>query len=611
MINIINKIEKIPSIKFSLSFLIVTILFGILFINLINLQVVNGNENLFLSSTIKTSEVTIRATRGLIYDREGNWLVVNKPSFKLIIDLTQLPPEKEKEVVSLLAKIIEVNYEDVSKDFYNKAYDKSNNRVKVSQITLLNDVDRDKILSIHSQIDKLPGVYIEVSTTREYTKSDLYAHIIGYVREVTAEELTNRTFSVGDMIGAVGLEQYYDEYLRGINGKRIIETDKNETTIRELFPIEAKSGKNIRITMNSDIQEHLTEFLKQGIERNNADGGAAIILDVDNGEIISLVSLPSYDPNKIIEGLSMSEYQDLYNDPSLPLYNRAVSMAQPPGSTFKTVVASAALEEKAIEPSTVFDSQGCMEIGAGYLFCEVGKAKLGKLDFYNGIARSSNIYFCNTMLKLGIDKLNEYTDDFGLGQKTGIDLYGEQAGVVSSKEVKKSLQGEEWYLGDSCNTAIGQGLMRVTPIQMVGWVAAIANGGIYYKPHLAKSIVDEDGKDIEIFEKQVVHTLPISSNNLKIVREGMHLVVNDPWGSAFPLRGLESDPAAKTGSAEAYRNVNGKYETQGHSWIAGFFPYKAPKYAFVVYLEFGGWGFKSAEVMRDFLKWYENEYSTQ
>lgn len=595
--------------RFIFIYLLVTLLFGSILVHLINLQVVRGNENLFLSSTIKTSEVTIRAPRGLIYDRDGNLLVVNRPSFQLLIDLSLLKREDEERVIKLLAQTLEADVDYLWEDFVRKVYVEDNLRMSISHIVLLNDVERDKIVSIYSRSEEFPGVYVEVSTSREYKYDKLPAHVIGYIQGVSSSDLGSGNYSIGDVIGVTGLERQYDTILRGINGRRIIESDRDDITVRELIPMQAIAGQNLKISMDIEIQEKLTEALQSGIDRNNAMGGVAIIQDIHNGEILAMVSLPSYDPNKIVKGLTFAEYQSLSEDPTLPLYNRAISMNQPPGSTFKTIVASVALEEGIITTDTVFESTGCMDLGGGFEFCEAGKRELGKLDFYHGISRSSNIYFCNTMLRLGIDTLGEYLDDFGLGQNTGIDLGGEQGGSVASRELKEKLVGEPWYDGDSCNTAIGQGIMKVSPIQMVGWTSSIANEGSYYKPHLGIAILDGEGREIEVFEPEIIYELPISDDNLEAVREGMHLAVNDSWGSAFPLRGLYSDVAAKTGSAEAFRKVNGEYEKQGHSWITGFFPYEEPKYAFVVYLEFGGWGYRSAEVMKDFLTWYESRYS--
>ena len=591
-------------------YLIITLIFSYLVINLINLQIVEGNENLFLSSSIKTSETIIRAPRGLIYDRSEEILVKNTPSFKVVIDLNQLNVSEEVKIISRLAEILGYDEDELFATFKEKAYE-GDDRVGLSQITLVNNIDRDNVLSIYSRKQELTSVFIEISTTREYIYGENFAHILGYIREVSSDELDDDRYSVGDLIGDSGLENLYDDVLRGINGKQILETDRDESIVRELTPISATPGNNLHLTVDMKMQNKLTEVLADGIRKNEATGGAAIIMDVNNGAVLSLVSLPSYDPNKIIKGLSQSEYQAFSELGDQPFFNRAISLNQPPGSTFKTIVGSAALEEGVIDQKTVFESEGCMDLGGGFEFCEVGKTPLGTVDIYKGVARSSNIFFCNTMMKLGIDNLNKYTDDFGLGKKTGIDLPGEQAGMVASKKSKEKLQGEPWYLGDSCNTAIGQGLTRVSPLQMVSWVSTIANGGKYFKPHIVDNVQNQEGVKLEDFESKVLYELPISDTNLNIMKEGMHLVVNDPWGSAYPLRGLKSDPAAKTGSAEAFRKVGDVFEKQSHSWITGFFPYDDPKYAFVVYLEYGGWGFNSAEVMKSFLDWYDKEYSIQ
>jgi penicillin-binding protein 2 len=588
---------------------LILLIFGVLIIYLVDLQIVKGNENLFLSSSIKMSEVIVRAPRGLIYDRDGNLLVINRPSFNILLDLNSLPKEEERNLVQSLSQILGVDENDLWNNFINKVYGDGQSRTPLSQITLLNDVERDKVVSISSRIESLPGVFIEVGTAREYIGGESFSHVTGYVREVTSSEIESGDYAVGDIIGDVGLEGYYDEILRGINGKRIIETDRDAVQVRELIPIDAISGKSIKVSLDSRMQAKMTEVLETGIERNGADGGAAIIMDITTGEILTLVSLPSYNSNDLVKGLSQTEFINLSSDPTLPLYNRAISMSQPPGSAFKTIVGSAALQEGVVNSSTIIESEGCMDLGAGYEFCEVGKYPFGKLNIYQAFERSSNIFFAKILIKCGIDKFNEYTDDFGLGQNTGIDLIGEQSGIIASQDTKMSLEGEVWYLGDTCNVAIGQSLSKVSPIQMVSWMSGIANDGVIYKPHLTTAVLDENGNEAQVFEPEVSHVIPVDEINLDIVREGMYRVVNGSWGSAWPLRGLKSDPAAKTGSAEALRKVNGRFETQGHSWVTGFFPYENPKYAFVVYLEFGGWGYKSAEVMKEFLTWYDSEYS--
>lgn len=598
--------KKILQGRMPLVSLFIIFVFAILVVNLVNLQVVKGNENLFLSSTIKTSEVVVRAPRGLIYDRSGKELVINRPAFRLVLDLTLIRVEDEQALIEKLAGILEVPVEDLYEEYNAKAYKDDGTRTTLSQVTLVNNVDRNHIVSIYSRTEELPGVYIEVGTTREYADGRTFAHILGYVREVSQADLDKGGYYAGDIIGSTGIEQYYDEILRGENGRRILETNKDETLVRELMPVEATAGDSIKLSLDYDMQEKMTEALGNGISEGNLPGGAAVIIDISTGEVVTMVSLPTFDANEIIRGLSPTQYAQLSQDPNLPLYNRSISLTQPPGSTFKTIVGASALQEGAITTQTIFRSTGCMNLGGGYDFCEAGKRYLGDVDFAHAVSRSSNVYFCNTMLRLGIDKLDEYATYFGLGQKTGIDLYGEQPGSVSSKQLKEEIEGEQWYQGDSCNAGIGQGLTRVSPLQMAAWTAAIANGGTYYKPHLAIEVLDGEGRVKETFSPEVLHTLPIDAKNLDAVRDGMHLAVNDPGGSAFPLRGVASDPAAKTGSAEALRKVNGVFVAQAHSWVTGFFPYDNPKYAFAVYLEHGGWGYKSTEVMKEFFTWYDS-----
>jgi len=588
---------------------LLVIVFGIILVNLVDLQIINGNENFYLSEAVKTSKEVIRAPRGFIYDRNNVLLAGNDPSYRLMIDLNVLRAENEKDVISRLADILEIEYEVLWQDYYKKVYDqKTSKRINISDVMVLSNIKRDQVVSIYSLSDELFGVYIEIGTTRNYPQGENTSHIVGYIREVVATEIESGKYANGDYIGAVGIESYYDDDLRGVNGINITQTAVGSETVSKNSPIDPVSGKNLKLTIDTEFQNELTSVLNKGIENTNASGGAAIIMDVNSGEIISLVSLPSFNPNSLINGLTVTEAEKLADSDKKPLFNRAITLSQPPGSTLKTIVASGALQEGMITKNTYFNSTGCMDLGGGYQFCEAGKRVLGNLDLLHGISRSSNIYFCNTGIKLGIEKLEKYAYDFGIGQSTGIDLYGEDAGRMSTPENKKNILNETWYQGDVCNASIGQGLTETSPIQMVAWVSTIANGGKYYKPHLVSQIVDSNFNVEKKFDPEVLREIQVSSENLKIVREGMHLAVLDPWGSGFPLRGLKSDPAVKTGSAETFRKVNGVFERSAHSWVIGFFPYDEPKYAFVVFLEYGGWGYESADVMREFLEWYDAKY---
>lgn len=609
MDNLFISEEKKLRLRLLFVYVFISLVVAILIFNLIRLQIVEGNENLLLSSSIKTSKSIIYAPRGLIYDSNGDTVVKNIPSYRLVVDISEYQRENQEKIINTLVEILGEDRNTIKEELISKIYKKDKKtKVDLAEVTLITNLSRDNVISVESRKSELKGLFVDERTTRDYPEGELMSHVTGYIREVSENELETGKYVLGDNIGATGLELYYDETLRGENGVRFTETDRDNVTVRELYPFEALAGDSLQLTIDMKVQQKLTEALAASMEETKASGGAAVIMDVSNGELLAFVSLPSYDPNKIIKGLSRKEYLMLSQSESLPLYNRVISLTQPPGSTFKTLVAISALEEEVIETSTVFNSSGCMDLGGGFQFCEAGKRSLGEVDLYHGISRSSNIYFCNVMLDLGIDDLNTYTDKFGLGQKTGIDLNGEESGIVASKKLKMENEGEIWYAGDSCNAGIGQGATRVTPLQMAAWSATIANGGVYYRPQLLKAKIEGDFQKVIKNEKEIIRNLNLEAENLQAIRDGMHLAVNDPWGSAFPLRNLDSDPAAKTGSAEAFRKVNGEYRKQAHSWVSGFFPYESPRYSFSIYLEHGGWGYKSAEVMKNFLTWYESEY---
>lgn len=592
-----------PRWKFVSIYILLLIIVAFLGIKLFELQIVEGGENAYISSLSKTSESIIRAPRGIIYDRNGNPLVINKPTFRVGISTNSFDNENKDQTIKLLAQILNLNELEVSKKYEEEL--NQENGIVPEEITISREATRDQVLALYSNINSLKGVFIEVDAQREYKFSEDFSHILGYVGEVTAEDLQNEQYSLGDTIGKSGLEQYYDQELRGINGKKYTQL-ASRTESKEIDQISAKEGNNLYISIDTEAQQKMIELMKAKMAKYNSPGGAAIIEDVETGEIIVLASLPSFDANSLVRGLTLDEFDALYNNPDLPLYNRTVSGAYPPGSTHKTIVASAALQENIITKDTIFQSTGCMDLGGGYKFCEAGKRSLGQLNLITGIALSSNIYFCNTALPLGIDKMYEYDKLFGLEQPTGIDLPQEASGTLSSKDYKMQVYNEIWYPGDTCNAAIGQGLTTTTPIQMTNWIAAIANGGKLLTPHIGMRLTNSDNQTLKEINPGIKSELPINDEYLADIREGMHQVVNDPWGSAWILRGSKSDASAKTGSAEAYRKVGDSYEIFAHAWVTGFFPYNNPKYSFTVFLEYGGWGYESAEVIKEFLDWYIN-----
>lgn len=585
---------------------------GVLFISVINLQLVHGREYKDRSENNSLEEHVIQADRGIIYDRNGEKLVSNFPSFNVVLNPLDLTESQIEDVIQKLSSILGEPVDDLMSE-YDKAHsiDPFVQKVVISQ-----DVDRDKVLEIRSQGDDLPGVWIDYSSKRNYLYSNLYAHVIGYTGEADSQDIERDAgIDLGDVIGQEGIESYYDERLRGKKGATIVEVDATRRVVAEYvnegsLPV---SGDSLYLTVDNDSQKKWYEIISNGVKKYKADGAVAILEDVNTGEIWSAVSFPSYDSNLFVGGISVLDYSKLSTDENLPLFNRIIGAQEPPGSMFKTIVASAALQEGAITRDTVFVSEGIMYLGTGidYPFQEYHQKAYGALDLIGGIAKSSNIYFCKTMLALGIDSFVPYAEFFGIGSKTGIDLHGEMEGRVPSPENKLALAKTSpwldpiWYdEGDSCNSAIGQGITLVTPIQVVNWAATIANGGKVMWPHLAYKWVDEELGERGVVEKKVVRSGMVDDSNLEIVREGMRASSYGPQSVIAPFRDAKVAIAGKTGTAEYGIQDEEGYYTNTHAWVMGFFPYDDPQFSFVVFLEGGGESNNAAQLAREFIDWF-------
>ena len=439
----------------------------------------------------------------------------------------------------------------------------------------------------------------------------MISHVLGYTGIVYAEDLKkNPNLDYDDIIGKAGIEYFYDNNLRGKKGKVLIETNAYGEKIAELTNsyVPPQNGTTLKLFMNVDWQKYLYESLAHAVEQYHARGGAGIIMDVNTGGIIAMTSYPSYDNNLFIGGIDTKTYNKLAKDKRYPLLNRAIGAQEPAGSTFKTIVASAALQERAITPSTVFNSTGVIYLSGHYPFQEYHKHVYGPLTVRDALMVSSNIFFCKTMLKLGIDKFIPYAEKFGIGEYTGIDLPGEAKGRLPSPENKIWLAKHGytwlepiWYPeGDACNSAIGQGITLVTPIQLVKVASTIANGGTVYKPHLVKEFIYSDNSRKK-YTPVVEHKDFVYPQNIKIVQEGMRMSVGGPRAIIRVLNNLPVTVAAKTGTAEFGIKTKDGYSTT-HAWVIGFWPYEKPKYAFVVFLEGGGPSYRAAQVMANTIK---------
>ncbi|MBD3279946.1 penicillin-binding protein 2 [Candidatus Dojkabacteria bacterium] len=575
------------------------LMLSFLVVNLFDLQIVSGKENLIRATNISQHKDIIRAPRGVIYDSKGEVLARNIPAFSVYINVGEFDTEDES-LLNKLSDVVRIEKEDIISTVGRAEEDGK------PIVTIDADLEFDKYIALTERLDQMEGVYTDEVATRQYNSDSGLAHILGYVADINEAEIERTGYDQNAKIGKEGIERQYDDLLRGTDGVEVSKVNLQDKVLEEYVSNTPQEGSNLYLTVDYDWQKKLYELLQKQIGEAEAFGGVAIIIKSDTGEIKAMTNYPSYDNNLFTKGINADQFSELLNDEQTPLLNRAIGLQLPTGSTFKPMVAAAALEEGVISSSTQYKS-GCVELPL-YKLCEADKAYLGTMTVVEGIGRSSNVFFCKTALALtekadGIRTLVSYTDQFGIGHQTGIDLPGEQSGSMATPEFKQERMGEPWYLADICNTAIGQGLVTATPIQMVTMVSAVANEGRIYKPHLVGKISDQSGDEIEFVEPEVLSEVDVSRTNFQTIRKGMEYAVNGSRGSATLLRKSPGNPYAKTGSADAAEFRNGKKVEGAHSWAIGGFEYQGENYNFVIHLQEGGRGYKSLPIIKDFVDW--------
>ncbi|MBI3335664.1 MAG: hypothetical protein HY001_04155 [Candidatus Portnoybacteria bacterium] len=440
----------------------------------------------------------------------------------------------------------------------------------------------------------------ENELTRMYPQGPPFAHLLGFVGRVESFHLArDDTYLPFDTVGKAGIEERYERFLRGNHGR--IEnpiTAKGELT---QSPIEtlAQPGSDVILTISSEVQKKLYEVLERQREKFKSPGAAGIMLNPKNGAVLALVSLPSFDNNAPIT--------PLLHHPSRPLFNRAIGGEYPPGSTIKPLLAAAALSENLVNPEKIIIDRGKIEVPSiydpGVTWTFHGWKALGPVDMRRAIAMSSNIYFYTIgggygeIKGLGIEKIDDYLRLFGWGKASGIDLAGEREGFLPSPEWKKEYVEENWFIGDTYNTSIGQGFLRVTPLQLALAATLIANGGTLYQPYLIDRAVSQEGKEIFRNIPTIKREKMFNPDTIRVVREGMRQAVQE--GTVWRLKDLPVEVAAKTGTAQAGRG------RPHHGWVTVFAPYDDPEIVLTILIENGEGGERSAvPAAKEFLQWY-------
>jgi penicillin-binding protein 2 len=685
---------------------------------LFNMQILQGSAYQERAKGNREREMTAKASRGVIYDRNGARLVANNPTYSVAVTPAELPDvdcavgnldgsavfaqladtlnitnvftisdviairplelplERKVEIANRLSVPLQVNkniivaaIDDVLKDtpqsknlfvirrdvpraasdvlkkdltslpgvkIYNELEYNFITRFQscLKPITVKRSVPYEVMLKVETQLNNMAGVQVVSEPVRAYTSGPYFSHLLGYVGPISREdyEKNPNNYEPDDKVGQLGLEAALEDQLRGVKGKSLVVVNSSEQMVSEIASQPPVTGNNVSLTLDAALQISATRILQEGLSKAKVSAGVAIVERVDNGQILAMVSLPSYDNNLFSMGISQADFDLLNTDPNKPMFNRSVAGAYPPGSTYKMITASAALQEGVVRPDTTFFCPGYIEVP--YTYNERQRNRYrdwragghGTINVIDALKVSSDVFFYiasgprqedskrklddGTELitwtryytpgstkptefnGLGIARLHNYVQAFGLGAKSGIELPGEVSGLAPDQAWKISTYPDNpWSLGDTLVSAIGQGYDLATPLQMVNATAAVANGGILYQPQLVLNVTDPSGKVVKDYQSKVIRQLPVAPENLAIVREGMRQVVADKKGTAANRITLKSiQVAGKTGTAEYGEPIgkkDGKDVRRSHAWFTAYAPADKPEIAVVVLLEGG------------------------
>jgi penicillin-binding protein 2 len=578
--------------------LIVLAVFVVLLMRLVYLQVVAGDDYYRLSMNNSIRLQTVDPPRGLILDRYGTKLAENRPSFD--VSFTPKDAGDVSRVLSELAVYLNVPVDELQGKVKN-----SRGLAAFRPVLLKQDIGRDVLAAVEAHKVDMPGVSVQVRLRRNYLDGLNASHVIGYLGEVNVDELKSGDYPNlrgGDYIGKFGVERAQESFLRGEPGGRQVEVNANGQIMRVLQTVSPKPGRNVHLTLDRELQQR-AEGLLEGV------AGAAVAVEPTTGQILAMASSPSFNQNDFVSGIGAGVWESLVSNPYRPLENKAIQGEYPPGSTFKIVTALAGLEEKAIDETTTFDCAGFLPFAGRDYRCWK-KEGHGRIDVRRALAESCDVFFYRTGLRLGIDRLAWYAKAFGLGVRSGVTLDQEARGLIPSSVWKKKRFGVPWQEGETLSVSIGQGYVLATPLQMGMLMAAVANGGVRYRPSVLSRVETMEGDVVFQAAPQEIGRLPISPRNLKIVQQGIWGAVNGDHGTARRVHLNDIEIAGKTGTSQVVgRKDSGDDYTpphlRPHAWFVCYAPFDAPKIAIAVVVENGEHGSSAAgPIAREMVKTY-------
>ncbi len=555
------------------------------------LQIINGPKYRVQSENNRIHLQVIPPFRGMIFGRDGDLLVDNRPSYDLYVIPEDIQNRAElltgfQRLIGLDPKGIEQKLKSVSR------------KRPFEPVLLKNKMSRDELAVIETNLFNLPGAMIQVRPQRHYFFGKFASHVVGYLGEISESQLRSGNYPEnrpGDFIGKYGVEMKWQNALNGIRGGEQVEVDAAGRKLQVITRKPPVPGANIRLTIHKELQHLAEKSLKN-------KRGAIVAMDSNNGEILALASSPTFDPNLFIGGIAKNEWKKIVTGNDYPLQNRAIAGLYPPGSVFKIVVALAGLEEGVIDPKEEFFCNGQFYFGDRFYRCWK-KEGHGHVALHKALVESCDVYFYNIGLRLGVKKIAQYAKSFGLGKKPDFDLGGDSAGLIPTKGWKSKRWGTPWHAGETVSLSIGQSYLLVTPLQMVQLIAAIYNGGHLYQPKIIQR-VGENEKELYRFSPTMTGKIRTKPEYLEHIRRALYGVVNDPHGTGQKARVDGVMVAGKTGTAQVVKlDLEKNYEKEedipyqfrDHAWfVANAEVDRAANLALAIIIEHGGHGASTA-----------------
>lgn len=560
-----------------------TVLFFLLLMRLWYLQIIKTDEYRAMSENNRLRFLPVAASRGALMDCNGEVLVNNRPSFSLAII-----PQEVGDVPTTLDRLAALLKLD--RDELVERWEKSKGRARYYPVVIAANISRDQVEVIEENRLRFPGVEITMKPIREYLYKNSAAHLLGYIGEISDKELDDpgyTEYNPGDYIGKNGIERAWEAELHGNDGGRQLEVDSRGRVLRVLSEKSPTVGNSLVLTIDGRLQRIAEAAF-------GAQAGAAVVMNVNNGEVLSFVSSPTFDPSLFAGRIPPEIWKQYLEDKRHPLENKALTGQYPPGSTFKMVTALAGLEAGVIDENTTISDPGYYEMG-NHKFRDWKPGGHGIVNLRKSLKESCDTYYYKLGEKLGVDRIAAMAERFHLGQPLGIGLAHEKKGNVPTTAWKLKRFGKKWLPGETLPVAIGQGYLLMTPIQLVSMVATVANEGTIYRPHLVKRVVDPDGKTIKEYGSEILGSTGISAASFRKVKQGLYAVVNDPGGTGANARLWDVKVAGKTGTSQVIKLGEDRkravaYQYKDHGLFVAFAPFDKPEIAVAVVVEHGGGG---------------------